>query len=321
MAVDQKITARDLADWAQRRVNLSSELASKYREQGENMKERLERYIDAHPDFDLVKMLNSGSIAKGIALRSISDMDIGVYVERAAAPAGHADLVGWLRDRLREAYENIIPADRITSDDASVRISYSGTGFDVECVPILYDGDADAYGALLLRTGKSVRTSIPKHLEFVRKRKKEHPTHYAQMLRFMKYWRKVRNEESGATLPGFAMDLIVSHVVDNGTDASNYPQALEDVFSYIVKSNLAERILFTDNYAANKVGESNDPIRIYDPVAYENNVTGDCSSSDRATFVEEAAQALDDISIARTAITKESSLAAWRDVFGPEFNV
>lgn len=321
MAIDQKITSEDLLGWAQRSVNLSSDDAAKYRNQGENMKERLEKYIDAHPDFDLVKMLNSGSVAKGTALRTISDMDVAVYVKRAAAPAGHADLVGWLRDRLREAYKNIIPPERITSDDASVRISYAGTGIDVECVAILYDGDADDYGDLLLRNGKSVRTSIRKHLEFVRKRKKQHPEHYAQVLRFLKYWRRFRAEEGGATLPGFAMDLIVSWVIDSGADPSNYAQALQHVFSYIVKTGLSEPIVFTDNYPTTKVAASGDAIRIYDPVAPENNVTGDCSQYDRSNVVEEAARALDDISIARTGVTKEASLAAWRDVFGPEFNI
>lgn len=321
MAIDAKIASDDLKSWAERRVNLSADDAAKYRKQGDNMKDRLEGYIADHPDFDLVKMVNSGSVAKGTALRTISDMDVAIYIKRAAAPEGSSDVVGWLRDRLREAYHNIIPADRITADDASVKISYAGSGIDVECVAVLYDGDADDYGDLLLRSGGVVRTSVRKHLDFVRKRKKEHPDCYAQILRFLKYWRKYRADEGGAQIPGFAMDLIATAVIDNGSDPSNYPQSLQDVFSYMVKSGLTLPITFTDNYGASEVGKSAAAIRIYDPVASENNVTSGCSLSDRDAFVEEAAQALDDISIARSAVTKEASLAAWRDVFGPEFNV
>ena len=35
-------------------------------------------YLEEHPDFELRKMLLSGSLAKGTALKSISDIDVGL---------------------------------------------------------------------------------------------------------------------------------------------------------------------------------------------------------------------------------------------------
>lgn len=56
-------------------------------------------------------MLHAGSVAKGTALRTINDMDVGVYVRKAAAP-DDARLVGWLVDRLREAYKGHLDPTR-----------------------------------------------------------------------------------------------------------------------------------------------------------------------------------------------------------------
>lgn len=321
MSLDDKVSSADMLAWGEKRVNLSSESAAEYRAQGDNLKERLEKYIEEHPDFDLVKMLNSGSVAKGTALRTTSDMDVAVYVRRAAAPQSTPDLVGWLRDRLREAYGKVVPPDRITSDEACVRISFSGSGVDVECVPILYDDDPDDYGELILRSGDRVRTSIRKHLEFVRKRKNAHVKHFAQFVRFLKYWRKNCAQQDGFALGAFAVELLAAHIVDSGTDPSNYPQALQDFFAFVVRGGLSQRIVFTDNYQTSKAIDDNMPVRIIDPVAPENNVTKNVTTPQRGKILEAAAEALDDVTIARTATTKEAAIAAWRGVFGPEFSI
>ena len=118
MPLDAKVSSANIGAWAERRINLSSTNAKAYRDQGNRLRTKLEKYIEDHDHFDLVKMLNSGSVAKGTALRTKSDMDLGVYVKRAAAPANNADLVGWLRDRLVEAYGDLVKADQITIDDA-----------------------------------------------------------------------------------------------------------------------------------------------------------------------------------------------------------
>ena len=75
-----KVTETDLATFIDEKVVLSEEKADGHRKQVNNLRERLEAYIKDHPDFELVKMLNSGSVAKGTALSLINDMDVAVYV-------------------------------------------------------------------------------------------------------------------------------------------------------------------------------------------------------------------------------------------------
>jgi hypothetical protein len=55
----------DIARFAQDRVNLPKEKADEHRAQARRLRERLEVYLEEHPDFSLKKMLLAGSLAKG----------------------------------------------------------------------------------------------------------------------------------------------------------------------------------------------------------------------------------------------------------------
>ena len=69
-----------LVQFAQDRVNLPQDKASEYRAQVRRLREKLETFLDEKPDFELRKILLSGSLAKGTALRSLNDIDVAVYV-------------------------------------------------------------------------------------------------------------------------------------------------------------------------------------------------------------------------------------------------
>jgi hypothetical protein len=320
--IDAKISHADLAQFGQDRVNLPQDRVQSYREQASNLRVRLERHIDLHPDFDLVKIRESGSLPKGTALRSASDMDLAVYVERARAPERNPDLVGWMLERLKAAY-SFLDLSQFSSDDTTVKISYRGNDIDVEMVPVLYDGDKDDYGELILRgSGKRVRTSIPKHIEFIRARKTRFPTHFAQMVRFLKYWRNVQARSAALPLSSFAVELLFSWAVEKGVNPSDYPSALEAFFATIVKTGLRERVAFTDNYGSSALPRNRSAVvEIFDPVNASNNVVAELTEADRTAVVDVAHDALDDITLARTAATKESAIAYWRSLFGPEFSV
>src|SRR5947208_3217428 len=91
----------EIEAFAEERVNLPAPTAAKHRAQVKGLRERLEKKIDEHPDYALVKMLHAGSVAKGTALQNVNDLDAAVYVKKTAAPAGgDATLVPWLADRL-----------------------------------------------------------------------------------------------------------------------------------------------------------------------------------------------------------------------------
>ena len=78
--LEPHVLHRDLARFADQVVNLPAEHVRKHRKQVNGLRDRLAKKIADDPDFALVKMLHSGSVAKGTALRTINDMDVAVYV-------------------------------------------------------------------------------------------------------------------------------------------------------------------------------------------------------------------------------------------------
>jgi len=97
----------EIARFADDRVNLKRERVSEYRQQVNRVREKLETFIQDHPDVGLRKMLLSGSLAKGTALSALNDIDVALYVESDKAPSifdKRRELLEWLAGKLRDAY-------------------------------------------------------------------------------------------------------------------------------------------------------------------------------------------------------------------------
>jgi tRNA nucleotidyltransferase (CCA-adding enzyme) len=308
--------------FAAERVNLPRDIAQEYRDQVKRLRERLEIHIAAHPGFALVKMLHAGSVAKGMGLRTLNDLDVAVYVEKEQAPIDDHTLVSWLATRLREANPNLKPDQFDDSQPHCVTITFRGTGLDVDVVPVLYEGDANDCGYLIDKyTGDRILTSIPYHLEFIRTRKNNNPDHYAQVVRLAKWWaQQFKTRDAAFKCKSFMIELILAHLADRGMYLSDYLAALETFFSYIVKSGLEERIAFTDYYPASRLpGPTGTPIEIFDPINPSNNIACKYTSYDQSRLVGAAEEAADAIAEARYATTKPRAIACWQRVFGPSF--
>lgn len=321
MGQDTHVTHADLAAYADDKVNLKSADASQYRAQANSARDKLKKYIDDHPDFNLVKMLHSGSVAKGTALSNVNDMDVAVYLKKSAAPSNEGELLTWLADRLREAYGGWKNPEDFVVQHHCVTISFKGTGLDVDVVPVLYEGDPQDKGYLITKhTGQRVLTSIPLHLEFTRKRKVSSDPDYRQTIRFMKWWK--RSQSADFRFKSFMIELIVAHLNDKGLlPKGNYIEALLSVFGYIARTGLKERIIFTDYYAASAAKDTGHPIQIFDPVNPDNNVAALYTEAERVAIVDAALEAIDAINWGRRATTKADAVSAWKDVLGPSFKV
>ncbi|SDR44512.1 Nucleotidyltransferase domain-containing protein [Rhizobiales bacterium GAS113] len=117
-------------------VNLPKDKADEYRAQARRLRERVETFLSEHPDFSLKKMLLSGSLAKGTALRTLNDIDVACYVSGSDAPHDIAALLKYLAERLRKAFPNFGP-DQVKPQTYSVLVSFRSSGLDVDVVPIL----------------------------------------------------------------------------------------------------------------------------------------------------------------------------------------
>jgi tRNA nucleotidyltransferase (CCA-adding enzyme) len=311
-----------IATFAQDRVNLDAESVKEYREQGNRLRERLEKHLEEAPDYALVKMLNSGSVAKGTALSTIGDMDLAIYVKAAEAPSKEDELVFWLRDRLKEAYPRL-EDDQFQPQHHCVKLVFRTASYvDVDVVPVLYEGEADNIGYLIEKdSGRRVRTSVSRHIEFIRKRKGQSPSNFTQVARLLKWWagqQKARDPD--LRFKSFMIELICAHLSDGGLDFSDYPRALEAFFTYIVRSDLRERISFSDHYqVADLPAPSNAEIEIFDPVNPENNIAASYTRQNREKIIAAATDALEALTDAVYATTKARAVEDWQIVLGTSF--
>jgi hypothetical protein len=316
----EHVSHRDIAQFALDRVNLPKELADAHRAQARGLREKLEKYLSEHPDFTLKKMLLSGSLAKGTALRSLNDIDVACYIAGVDAPTDVSKLLDYLAERLRKAYPNFSP-EQVQPKTYSVTVSFKGSGLDVDVVPILYDGDPQWYGNLVSQDdGSLLRTSIPLHLEFCARRKKSHEKDFAQVVRLVKFWaRRTKAESEAFRFKSFMIELILSHLSDQGLAFADYVEALQAFFTYIARTGLREKIVFTDCYPLSRVGQFVDRVQIIDPVNELNNVSKLYEALEADLIVDAALDAGDAIDAALYAPTKSETVRYWQRVFGPVF--
>jgi hypothetical protein len=226
-----------------------------------------------------------------------------------------------LEARLREAY-CYLPSDRFKAKQHCVTISFSGTGLDIDVVPVLHEEtDPTDDGYLVTANGARVPTNIPKHLAFIRKRKNANPGHFRQIVRFVKWWKRQQvNNDASFRCKSFLVELIVAHLFDTGLDGSDYPAALEALFTYIVASGLSAPISFNDYYSRGDLPKNDtSAMRVYDPINPKNNVVARYTDRDRVAIVAAAQDSLEAIAYAGFATTKTIAVEQWRRVFGPSF--
>jgi len=317
----EHVDHKDIVRFADDRVNLKRDDAKELRAQANRLREKLETYLAEHPDFELRKMLLSGSLAKGTALKSISDIDVACYVSSDSAPHKIGELIDWLAAKLAKAFPNFKP-EQIKPKTYSVGVTFIGTGNEVDVVPILYDDDPDWRGALISQeTGEPLMTSVPMHLEFIRKRKKANEVHFAQVVRLIKYWAKLRKQEDeGFRFKSFMTELVVAHLADRGTALNDYPEALASFFNYIATDDFRTTIAFSDYYDPKSCATEAKPIRIWDPVNCENNVAKLYTADNKNAVVGAALDAGDAIDAALHAISKTETVRYWQKVFGSSFS-
>jgi len=237
------------------------------------------------------------------------------------APHEVGKLIDWLAKKLEKAFPNFKP-EQIKRKTYSVSVSFIATGNEVDVVPILYDDDAEWRGELISQdTGEFLMTSVPMHLDFIRKRKKANDKHYAQVVRLVKFWARLQKQaDQDFRFKSFMIELIVAHLADQGTPLDDYPEALAVVFNFIAADDFRTTIAFDDYYDPKACAVTKEPIRIWDPVNCENNVAKLYTDADKAKLIQTALDAGDAVDAALRATTKAETVRYWQKVFGPTFN-
>ncbi|MFB9831565.1 CBASS oligonucleotide cyclase [Actinoallomurus acaciae] len=316
-----QIQHRDLAAFADDRVNLKKTEVDDQRAQVNRLRDRIEAKIAASPGYGFVKALHAGSVAKGTALRSVNDRDLAVYVKAEQAPEDTPKLVNWVRDLVIEAYP-ALSDDQIVANTHCVTVTFAASRLEVDVVPVLYEGEPNDVGYLVSKdTGERLKTSVRQHLDFIRGRKKDHPKHLAQLIRFTKWWARQQKRRDGEfKCKSFMLELLWVHLADGGLVLNDYVEALERFFAFIVNGGLDEQIAFTDFHPASDLpARGSAPIQILDPVNFDNNVAEHYEAQHRDRLVAAAQEAFDAISTAYYEPAKGQAVELWQDVFGTSF--
>jgi hypothetical protein len=316
----EHVDHRDITSFADDHVNLKRDDAKGLREQVWRLRDKLEAYVKDHPDFELKKMLLSGSLAKGTALKSINDIDVACYVSANRAPATLGDLIQFLAEKLRKAFPHFKP-EQVVPNTFSVTVQFISSGLRVDVVPILYEDDPEWKGYLISQdNGEKLLTSIPMHLDFTRVRKQSNKIHFAQIVRLVKFWARQRKKDDAEfRFKSFMIELIVAYLADDGLVLADYPEALAAFFAFIATDQFKSIIAFSDNYSPSSCPTDDYPIRIWDPVNCENNVAKLYTETQRERIIDAALDAGDAIDSALRSPTKGDTLNYWRRVFGPSF--
>jgi hypothetical protein len=156
----------------------------------------------------------------------------------------------------------------------------------------------------------------------IKKRKDAHETDFVQIARLVKFWaRNYKREHDGFRFKSFMIELILSHLADQGLDFSDYPEALQHFFTYVARSKIRQQIVFGDYYPLSKVASFFEPVKIIDPVNGKNNVSQLYTAAEADAIVDAALDAGDAIDAALAAPTKQETVYYWQKVLGSAFQV
>lgn len=319
--ISPPISQADVRRFGEERVNLPGDTAKKRRDHVRGFRERLDNWTRENPDCGLVKSYLSGSLAKGTALSVSSDVDVALYLKYEGDRKADRNFIDWITERIRKAFPQM-PPENIEAQEYSVKVSFKGAGVDIDIVPVFYEGDPQDKGWLVSKnTGRLLMTSIPLHLDFIRKRKNAQPQHFAQVVRLLKWWAaKQKAADANFRFKSFMVELIYAHLADGGQDSSDYARALQAFFNYIVDTGLKSRIAFKDYYKASELPKTlPDPVQIFDPVNADNNVASQYTENNRRLIVIAAQDALNALNEAHTAAFKMDAVSMWQIVLGSSF--
>lgn len=312
------------------KIKLQSENMQKYRDQINNLKTKLEDKIknDDSTGLKITKFLIAGSWKKRTILKASGDnpIDIDLVLFVAGDENIHNDLKK-LHDYIVKYLEKIYPQKDIHSDvDAdgntkSITIRFSGSGLEVDIVPVVPISNPERYVWQPQRGGGGKYiTSVENHLAFSLNKRQNNPS-YTAIVRMLKQWKnykELKPTDNEGGISSFGIELIVAYLDENHGIESNIEESIIRFFQFVSGSNFPN-IKF--GHAINTIPQFSTPIYIADDTNNENNAAKKIDISKWNEIVEEAEKAFDTLNYAQSIKTEGTTIDEWKTVFGPTFNI
>lgn len=295
-----------------------------YRSQVGNLQEDLEKFItqDITTGIKVTKVTIAGSWKKGTILRPTGDnpidIDLVLYIEGGI---GLQDDLERLHDLMVTYLEKIYPTKDIRRDvDASgktrsIKIKFTGSGLEVDIVPVIPIKDPKEYVWQPQRGGggKYV-TSVTGQLAFAATRREKN-NNYTAIVRSLKWWRNYKEMDD---LSSFTIELIISYLEINKGIESGIEEGIIRFFKFVSDPSFP-----TINFinAINKVPVPTSNFFVADPTNNENNAAKKLNDSNWQEIKKEANEAFEALNIAQSKVFEGETVDEWKFIFGPSFNI
>ncbi|MAZ73684.1 MAG: nucleotidyltransferase [Flavobacteriaceae bacterium] len=312
------------------KIKLQKDNMSKYRDQINNLKSKLENKIknDESTGMKVSKYLLAGSWKKHTILKATGDNPIDI--DLVLFVTGDDNLQNDLKrvhDYIVNYLKEIYPTKDIPNDvDAdgntkSITIRFNSSGLEVDIVPVVPINSPVRYVWQPQRGGGGKYiTSVENHLDFSLSLRKANPS-YTSIVRALKWWKNYKelkpfDNEGG--ISSFAIELIVGYLdITKGVE-SNVEEAIIRFFQFLSESSFPD-IKFA--HAINSVPYYNTAIYIADDTNNENNAAKKIDISKWNEIKEEAEEAFDTLNLAQDRNNEGDTINEWKSVFGPTFNI
>lgn len=312
------------------KIRLHKDNMGKYRTQINNLKNRLEDKIknDDRNGLKVTKFLLAGSWKKHTILRPTGDnpIDIDLVLFVSGDDNIQNDLTK-LHDFIVKYLKEIYPQKDIRRDvDAkgntkSIKIKFSGSGLEVDIVPVISIANPKGYVWQPQRGGGGKYiTSIENHLEFSNSLRRNNPS-YTSIVRALKWWKnykELKPYEDEAGISSFSIELIVAYLdITRGTE-TGIEEGIIRFFQFLSEASFPD---VSFSHAIKNIPNYDTPIYIADDTNNENNAAKKIDNSKWQEIVEEAEDAFDSLNLAQSRNNNGATSEEWKRVFGPTFNL
>lgn len=312
------------------KIRLRKDNMGKYRDQINNLKKKLEDKIknDESNGLKVTKFLLAGSWKKHTILRPNGDnpIDIDLILYVSGDDNIQNDLKK-LHDFIVEYLKEIYPQKNIEQDvDAlgntkSIKIRFSGSGLEVDIVPVVPITNPENYVWQPQRGGGGKYiTSVENHLAFSNSLRKDNPS-YTSIVRALKWWKNYKELKPYDDEPGissFSIELIVAYLDKTKGVETGIEEGIIRFFQFLSESRFPD-ICF--DQAINTIPHYSSPIYIADDTNNENNSAKKIDSSKWDEIIEEAEDAFDSLNLAQSRNNEGATVEEWKRIFGPTFSL
>lgn len=286
-----------------------------YTEQVNRLVERIRTAIHEKTEFKIVRVVKAGSFAKHTILRKTGDTKIDVDVALYFAQLDSVtETYTTLSERIYEFMLAAYPTKEVEDfqlQRKAATVTFTGTGLDVDLVPVIQDASNPEYGVQYGLDGSKVVTCAPCQVAFVKARKDADP-HFRRLVRLAKQWRRYHSIPG---LKSFHIELLMAYLLDTEGKDGSVEDRFRGFLRYIAQTGLKKVVYFPENKG--KVARFSDPVVIIDPVNGSNNVAARITEEERKIIVKQA-QTTYEIA---TCASLDDNLEDWKEVFGPRFKV